>query len=156
MKAGRTYTITRLGTKNVAEARKMIDLFSEVFETNPSVVPDAYLKQLLAQPSFIAMVAMDGEEIVGGVTAYELAGYYIESPEVFIYDIAVKASVQRQGIGKQLLEALSSYCKERGVQQVFVDASKEDDHAISFYRSLGGDGEEVVQFTFNIDQKPRN
>jgi len=49
------------------------------------------------------VAAIDGDEIVGGVTAHELGVTRSEDDELFIYDLAVRPAVQRRGIGRRLL-----------------------------------------------------
>ena len=141
--------IKHLEKEDVSIFQKLIRLFQEVFEySKPVIIEDLYLKTLLSKPDFIVYAAFHGNEIVGGLTAYVLPSYYAATSEIFIYDIAVKAAHQRTGIGKRLLKSLQEYCKEKGIQEIFVAANKEDLHALDFYRSTGGKAEKVVHFTY--------
>lgn len=143
------FQIKRLGKEDVLIAQKLNLLFEEVFEKeNAPSAKASYLMELLEKPDFIAYAAIRGNEIIGGLTAYELPMYYFESIEIFIYDIAVKPEFQRKGLGKKLLSTLNEYGRQIGAKDIFVDASKEDEHAVDFYRTSGGKGEKVVQFTY--------
>lgn len=78
-----------------------------------------------------------GDEIVGGVTAHTLPMTRTESAELFIYDLAVPADQQRQGIGRGLIATLRDAATTAGIQVVFVPADDDDVHALDFYRALG-------------------
>jgi aminoglycoside 3-N-acetyltransferase I len=82
------------------------------------------------------------------LTAYELAGYYSETSEIFIYDIAVNPAFQQKGLGKQLLLSLKEYATQKNISAIFVDANEEDEHALDFYHATGGKAEKVIQFTY--------
>ena len=99
---------------------------------------------------FVVFVARHGDTVIGGLTAYVLAGYYSESSEVYLYDLAVAASFQRKGIGRKLLQALTGFCRENNFREFFVQADEVDTHALEFYRSTGGRPEKVVHFTYPI------
>lgn len=145
-------TVEHLKKGDISTLRKLILLFKEVFEADRvGKVSDAYLKKLLANPHFIAIVALDGNKVVGGLTAYELPQYYGEHSEVYIYDMAIKATYQRKGIGKKLIAALKAYCKAKGIKTIFVEAHAEDKHAVAFYLSAKGKAEKVVHFNYELN-----
>ena len=133
--------------------QKLLQLFHEVFEMGEEItVSDSYLSSLLAKPEFIALAAVDGDEVLGGLTAYVMPMYYKESAEAYLYDMAVGNAHQRKGIGKQLVGALIAYCKEHGISTAFVEAHEEDTHAVEFYLSTGGKAEKVVHFNYHIGE----
>jgi aminoglycoside 3-N-acetyltransferase I len=148
-------TIKQLSKKDVSGFKQLILLFKEVFEmSKQGKISDAYLKKLLAQPGFIALAAVDGNKVVGGLTAYEMPQYYGEYSEVYIYDIAIKSDYQRKGTGKKLLEALKTHCKKKGIKTMFVEAHAKDKHAVAFYLSTKGKAEEVMHFNYELNQGP--
>jgi ribosomal protein S18 acetylase RimI-like enzyme len=105
----------------------------------------------LESDSFIVFVALSGEKIVGGLTAYVLQQYYSLRPVAYIYDLAVSNNYQRQGIGKMLVADINDYCKSSGIEEVFVQADEIDKHALDFYHSTGGKAEKVVHFTYRLN-----
>jgi aminoglycoside 3-N-acetyltransferase I len=142
--------IKRLTKEDVLIFQKLIKLFNEVFEMRNTVsVNEDYLKELLKKNEFIAFTIIHENEIIGGLTAYELLMYYSEASEVFIYDIAVKPGFQRKGLGKKLLSALKEYCNQNGKKEIFVAANEEDKHALEFYRSTRGKAERVIHFSYS-------
>lgn len=146
------FQIKRLGKSDSEMARQLFLIFGKVFaRENPTTAGASYLEGLLAKPGFIVYAALHQDEIVGGLTAYELPMYYSESSEMFIYDIAIQPEFQRKGLGTKLLSTLQEYCRQHGIREMFVAASEEDTHAIYFYQSTGGEAEKVVHFTYDVN-----
>ena len=129
-------------------ARRLFSLMAEVFEEPTEPLGDSYIEQLLNRPAFWAMAAVAGDQLVGGVTAHAIPMTTSESSELFVYDIAVRADVQRQGIGRALMTALRAVATAEGIGDMFVPADNEDTHALDFYRGLGGVPTPVTFFTF--------
>jgi len=143
------FEIKQLTENDLSTFTSLIDLFNTVFEEeHPSIGSTTNSLKLLNNKNFIALVALVGTEVVGGLTAYELPKYYSDSSEIFIYDLAVRPEYQRMGIGKGLIQSLKEYCIEHGIKELFVMAHEEDTHAIEFYRSTGGKSEKVVNFIY--------
>jgi aminoglycoside 3-N-acetyltransferase I len=130
-------------------ARRLFVVMAEVFEEPCVPLGDAYLARLLARDDFWAIAAFDDAgDIIGGITAHTLPMTRAESAEIFIYDIAVRAQNQRQGVGRGLMEALRAAAAAIGIDDVFVPADDDDQHALDFYRALGGAAAPVTIFTF--------
>lgn len=138
----------RLATGDEALAGRLFTMMAEVFDEAAEPLGEAFLTALLARSSFWAFAAFVDEELVGGLTAHTLPMTRTASYEVFIYDIAVRESHQRQGVGRQLVAALRTSAREQGITDVFVAADDEDTHATDFYRSLGGAAAPVTFFSF--------
>ena len=113
--------------------------------------PERHLKSLLRKPGFMAFVAKSGAKVIGGLTAYVLYQYYAEKPLAYIYDLAVKTNLQRQGIGQQLISAINDHCRKQGFEEVFVQADRIDQHAVDFYRKTHPTEEEdVLHFYYSL------
>lgn len=132
--------ITQLATHDAPKLQKLNELFGAVFEDtdNYQAHPprDEYLADFLAQGQNIVLVAEHNGQIVGGLVAYCLTKFEQERKEVYLYDLAVSADHQRQGIGKMLMNELRAVAKSMGAYVVFVQAD-EGDEAVAFYESLG-------------------
>ena len=148
-----TMEVRRLTEADLPVFKSLIELFNTVFEEDRSNMGnDTTLVRLLGDDRFIAMVAIHEDDVTGGLTAYILPKYYSDSSEVLLYDMAVKPENQRMGIGKKLIQTLKEYCSSKGIQEFFVMAHEEDGHAIEFYRSTGGTGENVVNFLYETGE----
>jgi len=143
-----TYRATRLRSGDGALAKKLFSTMAEVFEEESEPLGGEYIQRLLARDDLWVIAAMAGEEIVGGATAHVLPMTRSESREVFIYDIAVRASHQRRGVGRLIVSLLRGIAREEGIDELFVPADDEDVHALDFYRALGGVAAPVTFFTF--------
>ncbi|MGZ4056837.1 MAG: N-acetyltransferase family protein [Bacteroidia bacterium] len=145
------FKIKCLTSNDIDLFKELIELFISVFEEEDASLPDQnYLEGLLKKTDFLVFVAMNNKQIVGGLTAFELPKYYSKSSELFIYDIAVKPGHQRKGLGKMLLEHTIKYCQEKGINEIFVAANEEDQHALDFYHATGGEAEKVVHFNYML------
>ena len=80
---------------------------------------------------------MQGEDVVGGLAAYELEKFEQARSEVYIYDLAVREDHRRRGVATGLIRALGRIAKERGAYVMFVQADPQDAPAIRLYESLG-------------------
>lgn len=144
--------IQKLTHTDIDKFIDLIRVFEEVFEmTNFTIPAETYLMQLLAKEDFFVFVAVLDNNVVGGLTAYTLQQYYSVSPIVFIYDIAIKTEVQRQGIGKRLISKVTNYFRDHGYEEMFVLADEIDEHAIEFYRSTGATEGRVVNFNYILN-----
>jgi len=105
----------------------------------------AYLRRLLRGDNFIAVAALLGDEVVGGLAAYELRKFEQERSEIYIYDLAVAAPYRRQGIATALIEQLKVIAAARGAYVIYVQADLQDLPAIALYTKLGR-REDVLHF----------
>lgn len=152
-KEERGFEIQRLKKSDVKKMRKLNEVFAFAFEDmdthlgKPS--SDTYLRSLLKKSNFIALIAIIEEEVVGGLVAYVLEKYEQERSEVYLYDLAVSEKYTRQGIARSLILSLKKIALEIGSYVIFVQADREDEPAIQFYRSLGNQ-EEPLHFDILI------
>jgi aminoglycoside 3-N-acetyltransferase I len=132
----------------------MLDLFAVAFEDPESYTAArpraAWRARLLGSELFTALVALDGDTVVGALAGYELVKFEQERSEFYIYDLAVAETHRRRGIATALIRAFSRIAKERGGWVVFVQADHGDDPAIALYDKLGT-REEVLHFDIAVD-----
>src|SRR5215213_3791934 len=147
------FRLRRLIPADVGLLRKLTALFGEAFadpETYGAEPPsDAYLEGLLAKEHVVALVALEGEEVLGGLVAYELNKFERARREMYIYDLAVSADHRRQGVATALIEHLREIAARRGVWVIYVQADYGDDPAIALYEKLGA-REEVLHFDIRV------
>jgi aminoglycoside 3-N-acetyltransferase I len=144
----------QLERSDVVRLKQLLAVFGEAFEdrtTYQSAVPrDGYLEAFLADQHCITVVAMDGDEVTGGLVAYELRKFEQERKEIYIYDLAVKATHRRRGLATGLIVTLKAIARRRGAYVIYVQADRGDDAAIALYDKLGA-REDVLHF--DIDPK---
>jgi aminoglycoside 3-N-acetyltransferase I len=148
------YSYKLLSRSDALLLKDLIKVFGEAFgepDTYQSAVPgDSYLESLLGKQHFIALVALAGEEVVGGLAAYELEKFEQERKEIYIYDLAVLESHRRKGIATRLINELKHIARERGAYVIFVQADQGDTPAIRLYESLGIK-EDVLHFDISVN-----
>lgn len=138
---------------NKAHLSNFIDLlkvFEITFEMEDFEIPEEkYLIELLSKPDFFVFIAKEDGRVIGGLTMYVLHQYYSEKPLAYLYDLAILPEKQRLGIGKRLLNELSEFCFNKGFEEIYVQALKDEEQAVNFYRSTSFHKEdEVLQFTY--------
>jgi aminoglycoside 3-N-acetyltransferase I len=135
------HSYQQLSAADVPLLKSLLKVFGEAFNdvvTYQDDVPsDAYLQALLAKPHFIALVAMHGDQVVGGLAAYELEKFERERREIYIYDLAVDEKHRRKGLATNLIKELQRIAKTRHAYVIFVQADPEDEPAIRLYESFG-------------------
>jgi len=121
--------------------RALNRLFGEAFgepETFERAPPgDDYVRELLAKPHVCVLVALAGDEIAGGLVAYELEKFEQARSEIYIYDLAVAEPWRRRGVATALIADLRRIARERGAWMVFVQGDYGDDPALALYDKLG-------------------
>lgn len=126
-----------------------LTMFGEAFdevETFGQARPGAaYRDSLLGSDYFVALAAVKGDSVVGGLAAYELKKFEQERSEFYIYDLAVGESHRREGIATGLISELQRIAGERGAYVIFVQADYGDDPAVALYTKLGA-REDVMHF----------
>ena len=156
--AGRAmHEVRRLAPPDAALLQELNTLFGRVFEDPESYCAKqpstAHLQGLLAQEHVVVLVALAGEEIVGGLVAYELAKFEQARSEFYIYDLAVAAAHRRRGIATALIRQLREIASHRGAWVIFVQADRGDAPAIALYSKLGA-REDVLHFDIEVPAHP--
>jgi len=147
--------IQRLRSGDIARMRELLCVFGDAFDepvrytdNQPS---DEYLRRLMSSDSFLAVAALAGGQVVGGLTAYLLPKPEMESAEAYIYDLAVDESHRRRGIATALIRRLREEVAELGATVIFVQADAEDDEAIALYETIG-QREKVFHFDIPVSR----
>jgi aminoglycoside 3-N-acetyltransferase I len=87
--------IRLLGPDDLALMSGLLDLFGEAFREQDTYganrPTDSYLRRLLASDTFIALAALTGDQVVGGLASYELRKFERARSEIYVhhFDIGV-------------------------------------------------------------------
>jgi aminoglycoside 3-N-acetyltransferase I len=151
-----TYYYKKLISSDAKLLKQLLAVFGEAF-SEPDIYQgntpsDKYLEVLLSKAHFIALVALDKNGVVGGLTAYVLDKFEQERREIYIYDLAVLKEHRRRGIAGDLILKLRQIGRELGVYVIFVQADKVDTAAIKLYESLGT-REDVFNFDIEVQSE---
>jgi aminoglycoside 3-N-acetyltransferase len=141
----------RLGPGDRLRAKQLFTLMADVFAEPHTELDDGHVDRLLARSDFWAIAAFAGNDAVGGITAHTLPMTRTPSCEIFIYDVAVREDHRRRGVGRRLLDHLRAAAAAEDIRVLFVPADDDDQHALDFYRALGGAASPVTIFTFTTE-----
>jgi aminoglycoside 3-N-acetyltransferase I len=146
------FEIKKLTPDEIKLAKELF-LFFQVGDGkyNPTVSSDSYLTELLSKKDFHALVALEKEKILGGLTAYELTKYKSEKSEMFLYEIDVAAEYRRSGVATALIERLKAICAEKNIFEMFVLTEAGNFPARKLYEKTGGKGFETIEFDYHLE-----
>ena len=151
-----SYTYKQLSTADVEILKELLKVFGDAFNDSDayqSAVPsNSYLEATLSKPHVIIVAALNGNEVVGGLAAYELDKFEQDRREIYIYDLAVAEKHRRKGIARNLISALRDIAKQRKAYVIYVQADTQDLPAIRLYESLGA-REDVHHFDIAVDSE---
>lgn len=139
--------VRRLRDPDADQAAAVSHAMACVFEESGRVSA-AHLEACLKNEAFWLFGAFAGTQAVGGLTAHVIPMTREPGSELFIYDIAVAHAFQRQGIGRQLMQAALHEAAQHRLLGTFVLAEADDGEAQAFYRRLGGAQQSVSLFNF--------
>lgn len=151
-------SIRLLDADDVGLMESLLTVFGNAFgepDTYGAKRPTAnYLARLLGSDTFIALVALVGGKVVGGLAAYELRKFEQQRTEIYIYDLAVAEPHRRKGLATALIRELQRIGARRGAYVIFVQADRGDEPAIELYSRLGT-REDVLHFDIPTDAGAR-
>ncbi len=99
-------------------------------------------------------VALDGNLVVGFISAV----HYVhpdKPPELWINEVGVAPSHQRQGLGRRLLSAMLQHGEALGCVQAWVLTSPTNTAAQRLYQAAGGQAEAEPSILFEFPLAPR-
>lgn len=148
------YDLKVLASGDIDLMRALLDMFGDAFDETDTYCDnqpdDDYLKSLLGKDHFIALVAVQSNKVIAGLTAYELQKFEQQRSEIYVYDLAVDESFRRQGVATAMLTELKAVARDRGAYLIFIQADYGDEPAIALYESLGKK-EQVLHFDIKPD-----
>ena len=119
--------------------------------------PDPGLsKQFLDDPRHHLAVAVDGGAVVGFASGV----HYVhpdKPPELWINEVGVAPTHQRQGIGQNVLRLLLGHGRALGCREAWVLTSPANRAAMGLYAAAGGRrlSDPPAMFTFPLASTPR-
>jgi aminoglycoside 3-N-acetyltransferase I len=93
-------------------------------------------RELLADPCFVAVAALEGGEPVGFIYGHVLA--QMTRTALLIYSVDTTESHRRRGAGRAMIEALRRLSLERGYYEMWVLTSAANEPAMRLYQGCGG------------------
>jgi aminoglycoside 6'-N-acetyltransferase I len=132
-----------------ADAYYLSNVAKDVFD-DPIV--DSAAREFLADPRHRLVVALDCDLIVGFISAVIYIHPDKAAPELWINEIGVAPTHQRQGIGKALMQTILEEARRSACTEAWVLTERDNLPAMSMYTSVGGTeaSPDPVMFTFKL------
>lgn len=105
----------------------------DVFDAAPTA---EHLEKLALMPGHALFVAIGGETVVGQILAM-IQFQADRAPQLYIDNLGVAPPFKRQGIAGDLFQAVMSWGKDCGCEQVWLATDVGNSEARGFYASLG-------------------
>ena len=98
----------------------------------------AYLKLAMAEGSFRAWLAVEGDRVVAGgaviISPWPAHPYDLECRRATILNVYTDPEHRRRGIARKLMQTIIAWCQREGFARVTLHASDDGRH---LYESLG-------------------
>ena len=109
-------------------------------------------QEFLNDPRHRLVVALDDNLVVGFVSAVIYLHPDKPAPEMWINEIGVAPTHQRQGIGKALMQGILEEAKRSGCSEAWVLTDRANLSAMAMYHSAGGEETlpDPTMFTFKL------
>jgi aminoglycoside 6'-N-acetyltransferase I len=118
-------------------------------------VDPALTREFLGDSRHHLAVALEDGVVVGFASAVHYV--HPDKPmEMWINEVGVAPSHQRQGLGRRVLQTMFAHGRELGCREAWVLTSPANGAAIRLYESAGGTdlADPPVMFTFRLDGSP--
>jgi ribosomal protein S18 acetylase RimI-like enzyme len=112
-------------------------------------------QRYLANPAVLHWVALEGDAIAGFLYCIHLPLRSGDGQELLLYEIGVRKSARRRGVGRALLSHMENWMQSNAVRVVWVAADNRV--AVDFYRGCGfsAEPEQPVYMTREIQLAPK-
>lgn len=124
--------------KEIAEYHIALQSFYQLKEDAPSMFAE-HLKQLLADEKHYIPVFCKANEILGHAIIKLSGAYPIYNDRItgYIEEFYIVPAMQKQGLGKLLLDEVYNWFKQRNVERISLDVLAANTLGVSFWRRNG-------------------
>src|SRR5437868_5186056 len=108
-----------------------------------------WTRQFLTDARHHLAVALEDDRVVGMVSAV----HYVhpdKAPQLWINEVGVAPSHQRQGIARRLLDAMLAHGRALGCTEAWLGTEETNVAARRLYESAGGSAEPFIMYTFSL------
>lgn len=104
----------------------------------------------LAEPNHHLMVALQDGKIIGQVAAVLHRHPDLRPTELYIDEVAVAESFQRQGIARLMLDAMLAHGRALGCDEAWVGTEPDNAAARGLYASSGASAETFTMYVLKL------
>jgi aminoglycoside 6'-N-acetyltransferase I len=113
------------------------------------VIDPHWCATFFADPRHHLVVAVDGGVVVGFVSAVDYV-HPDKAPQLWINEVGVAPTHQRQGIARRLLDAMLAHGRTLGCEEAWLGTEEQNLPARRLYESAGGEAEPFVLYSFDL------
>jgi ribosomal protein S18 acetylase RimI-like enzyme len=137
------------------DARVLENIAADVFDDPLHL---ARSKEFLGDARHHLVVALDGDTVVGFVSAVHYVHPDKAQPELWINEVGVAETHQQRGIGKRMMQAALELGHELGCKEAWVLTERSNTAAMKLYGSSGGveGATDQVMFAFFLEDSSQN
>ncbi|UCD09629.1 MAG: GNAT family N-acetyltransferase [Dehalococcoidales bacterium] len=112
---------------------------------------ETHLRNKITSDDSLVLVAMDDQKVVGySISQITRMPPFSRGNTVgVIYDMAITASHRRKGIGKEMLDGIKTWFKERDIKRIEISVVTKNTIGDSFWREQGFQDYEQILYVEN-------
>lgn len=131
-------TIRKAGKEDIEDLTVLFDLY-RVWYHQPSDIAAArqFLLQRMEKQESVVLVAVQGDALVAFTQLYPIFSSVSLQRTWLLNDLYVHATVRKQGVAKQLLEAARRHGLETGAKWLLLQTGNDNFNAQSVYEKNG-------------------
>jgi ribosomal protein S18 acetylase RimI-like enzyme len=112
-------------------------------ELRPSDTKEELEKKLLRDPELFVIAEDDGELIGAAIGAFD-------GRRGFVYHLAVDPKRQGEGVGRMIMECISTRLRELGAIRLLLLVDEDNTQAQEFYRQIGFQSNRMYVMSKNL------
>lgn len=116
-------------------------LYPELFVPYERSAIEAYFRDEIDNENMHFIVAFDGELPVGFICYEEIikpeSAIKRKSHKLYVHQMSVNDAFRGKGVGKQLINLVLNYAREKRIGSVELDFWARNEHACGFYKNMG-------------------
>ncbi|MDM9382357.1 GNAT family N-acetyltransferase [Chlorogloeopsis sp. ULAP01] len=118
-----------------------------------SIASNAHLMRALADKNCYFIVCLIDSSPVGYLSAFRFPAIENDVFYVYLYDISVDEKLRNKGLGSRMIAELKKYCKEDGVEHIWVGTSLENEAARKTFENTGAQkvSETYIEYIYRIN-----
>ncbi|MFQ4142663.1 GNAT family N-acetyltransferase [Chlorogloeopsis sp. ULAP02] len=145
--------IRRLQENDYPLLSSAIQLLIPEEDRDDSIASSSHLMRALADKNCYFIVCLIDSSPVGYLSAFRFPAIENDVFYVYLYDIIVDEKFRNKGLGSRMIAELKKYCKEDGVEHIWVGTSLENEAARKTFENTGAQkvSETYIEYIYRIN-----
>lgn len=132
---------------NANDAEAISKLYCELNTlSEPAVVPERIAELAATEHTYLLVYDDSGEIIATALVCLCQDVMYGSQPFAVVENVVVSADYKREGIGKNMMDYIDTFCLQQGCSKIMLQTSSENSAAQKFYNAVGFDSKTKMGF----------